>query len=492
MRVARFLTALALSTSLIAGCGGDDTRLLSDAGRPLDAGSRDASASDAGAFDAGAFDAGEPSDASASDAGAADGGGPVDAGAGTRIDSLVARIADPAATAADGDAVLAEVAFAEGWPVAEAGRWLFATRWDDTPGDVAFVSDVNAWAPLAAPATHAAGTGLWWVVVDESTFAVPAVGAKYKWYGRGDVYRAPPEATAYGFDAFHEHGWVRPPTTAPHLERFPAFHSTHVGPDRALRAWLPAGFVARSTGAAAMRTLLLHDGQNVFDPDSTWGGWHVDDTLVSAGYTDVVALAVDSVSDRFDAYTHVADDIGSGALVGGRADDYLAMLHDEVLPFFRARYGIVATGRSLMVMGSSLGGLVSLYQAMTAPSDQACVAAMSSTLGWGAFAPALSGMDALVRRWAGHGATAIYLDSGGSVTGTCNDPDGDGVFEDSTDLDSYCATVQMRDRLATLGYAFGTDLTHWWEPGAMHNEAAWAARVDRALTACSASGWVAP
>jgi hypothetical protein len=121
---------------------------------------------------------------------------------------------------------------------------------------------------------------------------------------------------------------------------------------------------------------------------------------------------------------------------------------------------------------------------------------MSSTLGWGAFAVSAPGDQALARLWPdsyGHGATAIYLDSGGNVgVDGCLDIDGDGIHEDSADADNYCTTVQLRDVLEGLGYVFETDLWHWWEPDAAHNEAAWHLRLPLALEACETSGWAAP
>jgi len=35
----------------------------------------------------------------------------------------------------------------------------------------------------------------------------------------------------------------------------------------------------------------------------------------------------------------------------------------------------------------------------------------------------------------------------------------------------------MRDTLLAAGYSEGVNLWHFWEPGAEHNEAAWAARI---------------
>ena len=108
----------------------------------------------------------------------------------------------------------------------------------------------------------------------------------------------------------------------------------------------------------------------------------------------------------------------------------------------------------------------------------------------GAFDPAADGSDALVHRWTTRGATAVYLDSGGS--GTCGDPDGDGVFEDSDDRDNFCVTNQLRDHFESLGYTHGADLFHWHEAGAGHNEAAWAARISRGLASCASAGWSVP
>jgi len=415
-------------------------------------------------------------------------GGSTDAGA-SRIDALVALLAAPRADLAAIDAALHDVAWSEGWPLHEGGRWLFVAELD-APDTVHWVSDLNGWDPAAHPATRSASGRHHWVVVEDTELRGEPEGSKYKWVVGASDYVAPLEATAYGFDAFGRFGWVRPPPSAPHLEQFPGLVSAHLALPRTLRVYVPAGFVPRGAVAARARTLVVHDGQNVFHRDAFFGGWRLDEALADPSLADVVVLAIDNASDRMDAYTHVADDIGAGGPVGGRATDYLALLEEEALPFFRARYGVAARGDSLAMMGSSLGGLVTAFAALERPDLFGCGAALSPTLGWGSFAPGPS--DALVQRWPGRGPTALYLDSGGGVSSACVDLDGDGVEDDADDRDNYCVTVQLRDRLVELGYAFGVDLAHWHEPGASHDEAAWAARVPRALAACSAMGWAAP
>ena len=81
-----------------------------------------------------------------------------------------------------------------------------------------------------------------------------------------------------------------------------------------IRALLPAGF----TPGGSYRTLLMHDGQNLMNPDAAWGGWRMDEALADPAWADVVLLAVDNASDRFEAYTHTIDTI-DGEVYGGQA-----------------------------------------------------------------------------------------------------------------------------------------------------------------------------
>lgn len=405
----------------------------------------------------------------------------------------LAELARTGTTSVEVDAAMHAIELSSALPCDDGAEWVFVTRWDAAPATVALVSDLNAWSTTATPATRGADGVHFVATLPHGA----AAGAKYKWFGAPSTYEAPPEATAYDYDSFGEVGYVAPPTAAPWLERFPAFTSAHLAAARTLRARLPAGFVAHGVAAAHARTVLFHDGQNLFDPSALWGGWHAQDALGTAAFADVVALAVDNAPDRMDAYTHTTDDpMASGTEIGGRAADYLALLDDDALPFFRARYGVVARGPSLVMAGSSLGGLLSLDAAMTSDARQGCVIAMSATAGWGSIGAHETPGRTLIDLWpaSGHRTTAIYLDSGGDAgSGGCPDSDGDGIDDDSTtSSDNYCEVTQLRDVLAAQGYAFGVDLTHWHEPGALHDEVAWAARLPRALAACASMRWSAP
>jgi predicted alpha/beta superfamily hydrolase len=368
------------------------------------------------------------------------------------IDAVLERLGDDASAAA----VDAEVEAAGGWPLVEGARALFLTRWEAAPGAVSWVGTSNDFATGVDIATS--GGAYHFALVDS------AVG-KYKWHA-GEEFRAPGEARRYGYDEFGEHGWVAAPAEE-HYERYRFA-------DHVVRA--------RVSGATMTRVLVLHDGQNVFSPDAPFGGWDVSGALRSMGLDDVFAISIDNTSERMEEYTHVGDDpFDDGALIGGNADTYLRLVFETYVPRVAAEHGLASA--PLAMAGSSLGGLVSLYAALR--YEPVAVAALSPTLGWGAYAA--DGTECIQALHEAKRSVGIYLDSGGG--GSCADNDGDGIQEDADDSDNYCVTSDYRDHLVSLGYEFGVDLVHWHEPGAQHNEAAWRARVPRMLQSLLDLGW---
>lgn len=355
------------------------------------------------------------------------------------LDDVLARLR------ADRDGTIRQEADAGGWPVlVTEGRVVVA----ENP-ELQIAGDFNGWMPTALTADQ----GFGYAVLPDSP------GAKYKLVD-GATYLPDPWARAYAYDRFGEITEIAP--IASHLERYFEKGDAKNAP-RTVRVWVPEG--------GATHVLYAEDGQNLFDPGAFYGGWKLDQTTPP----HVMIVGIDNTPDRFQEYTHVLDDIGVGQAVGGEADEYAAFLEGVVRPLIAAHYG-EPSKRGLI--GSSLGGLVSLEIAYDYPGVYAFAASMSGTLGWGSIG--LSN-ETIIQRYAqkGHQSTAIFLDSGGG--GTCVDSDGDGTNDDGDAKDNYCETLQMRDTLEGLGYQFDVDLFHWHEPNATHDEAAWAARVFRPL-----------
>jgi hypothetical protein len=350
------------------------------------------------------------------------------------------------------EALLASVALSCGWPVVSAsGGYLFATTC--SADGLMVAGDFDGWSGQPMDRNGA----LCWAELE-----VPSpTDAGYK-LTDGTSWAADPWARRYRYDSYGELSLVR--AQQAHLERWPGFPSSQLR-GRTVRVWVPAS-------GAFDRVLFAHDGQNLFDPDAFYGGWRLQESLPDG----ILVVASDNTVDRMEEYTHVQDLI-HGTWYGGEGDAYAAWVHEELRPWAEEVYGDAELHG---LLGSSLGGLISLHIAARYPGAYRFAGCMSGTLGWGSIG---ANNETMIERYAaaGHGSTALYLDSGGS--GGCFDSDGDGIQDDDPgSSDNYCETMQMVSTLEGLGYTWEQDLWHWWEPGAEHNELAWAARVHLPLS----------
>lgn len=158
------------------------------------------------------------------------------------------------------------------------------------------------------------------------------------------------------------------------LERLPALASRHIAP-RPIEVWLPPGY----DGQRPHGVLYMHDGQALFDGarSLSGAGWRVDEALarlIARGAvpdTIVVGLWNTGTLRHGDYYPDKMLPLLPGplrerfvreALAGSaRADAYLRHLVEEVKPAIDARYAVRAGRDDTAVIGSSMGGLVSLY-----------------------------------------------------------------------------------------------------------------------------------
>jgi len=358
---------------------------------------------------------------------------------------------------------LASVAWSRGLPVKTSrGTYMFVYEDDSRTWGVA--GDFDGWEGVEM--TKASGFS--WAEIPIADGA----GMTYK-FTSGPDWIADPWARSYTYDAFGEISFVDEPATQSRLDRWPDFHAAGLAP-RELRIHVPAG-------DGPWPVLYMHDGNNLFDPNSMWGGWRMQDAL--ALQEPVLVVGIDNTWDRMDEYTHVADDIGfvSPYVVGGAGAAYGELVQEHLRPFVEATYG--STGHDGL-LGSSLGGLISLYIAHLYPGEFDFAGSMSGTLGWGRFVLENPTMLELYET-EGVRSTALYLDSGGSAgaDGVCRDMDGDGFYEDDPDSDdNYCVTRSFADAMAAMGYTWDVNLFHWHEVGADHNEMYWAERVDLPLS----------
>jgi enterochelin esterase-like enzyme len=137
--------------------------------------------------------------------------------------------------------------------------------------------------------------------------------------------------------------------------------------------------------------------------------------------------------------------------------DYGHFVVNALKPFIDQGFRTLGDAASTVVMGSSLGGVVSFYLAWQYPQTFGGAACLSST--FGGQLPDGRPVDDLFARVRSEDRRAVrfYLDSGW--------PD-----------DNYEPTLSMRDLLAQRGYEPGRDLCYYAFPGAQHDERSWATR----------------
>lgn len=368
----------------------------------------------------------------------------------------------------------------DGFPIHCGAKVTFLFRAPAEFGTPHVAGDFNGFDATAAPMTKLAGDA--W----RATLDVPIGAQRFKYkLTDGTNWTADPLARRFGYDEYGEYSLVTGGATQGHLERLPELGGAGLEA-RPLTLYLPPGYDS-STGSFPV--LYAHDGQNLFDPDAMWGSWKLDtsiETELNAGNIEpMIVVGIHNTSARMDEYTPV-DDLYNGQTVGGKADAYYELIKNTIMPDIAKRYRVKTDAANTWTMGSSLGGLVSLYFGVKHPETFGRVAGLSSTLGWGSMDPSKHNPTLMqLLPTLSKPAVVFYLDSGGGPgSAGCADSDNDGVNDDDLEADdNYCETIQMRDVFEAQGYEYDKNLFHWWEQDAEHNEAAWAARVFRPLRA---------
>lgn len=267
-------------------------------------------------------------------------------------------------------------------------------------------------------------------------------------------------------------------------------------PPRRIRVWLPPRY-ERDTERRC-RVIYLHDGQNLFDPALASGGvsWGVDEALAAliglGEAPPTIVVGVWSTPQRWYEYAPelplraLPADVRAGAdaeqnLPGAEltAETYVAFLADELKPQIDQRFRTLPGRADTFVMGSSMGGLASLYALCRRPEVFGGAGCLSThwpvtRIGGVQDNPASPTMIALaagVLGWFGAnlpraGAHRLYFDHG------------------SVGLDRLYAPYQARmDAIAAAkGYVRERDWRTLAVPGADHDEAAWQARLPGALS----------
>lgn len=257
------------------------------------------------------------------------------------------------------------------------------------------------------------------------------------------------------------------------LLRHAAFPSRRV-PGRHVDVWLPPGYA----DGGRFPVLYMHDGQNLFDPATSTGGepWAVDRALArlcAAGRArPALIVGIWHGPERRREYAPQApvEALPDGpardaflAFAGGTAcsDGYLDFLTGELKPFIDTRYRTLPGRDDTFVMGSSMGGLISLYAVSRHPDHFGGAGCVSTH--WPAGGDFL--VDQMAARLPDPATHRLYFDYG------------------TLTLDAAYEPFQRRfdAHLAAAGYVRGRNWVTLKFDGAAHHEPAWRARVDGPL-----------
>ena len=161
-----------------------------------------------------------------------------------------------------------------------------------------------------------------------------------------------------------------------------AFPSAHVAP-RKIVIWLPPGY---QESKEQYSVLYMHDGQNLFDISTATAGqtWGVAERLTrlqeEGKVRKTIVVGIQSTSLRWREYApaatintlspalrEVISRVSEEGVAEPLADKYLQFLVTELKPYVDKNFR-TKTGRSdTFIMGSSMGGLVSLYALASYP-----------------------------------------------------------------------------------------------------------------------------
>lgn len=257
------------------------------------------------------------------------------------------------------------------------------------------------------------------------------------------------------------------------------FPSQWVEP-RAVAVWLPDGYEP----GEPCDVIYMHDGKMLFDAAISWNHkeWNVDGIagrlMKEGAIRRCIVVGINSTEDRLDEY--FPDKIGqyvkgpaaaSVAKKHFKGDAYLHFLVEELKPFIDERYRPLTDREHTFIIGSSMGGLISLYALCEYPEVFSGAGCMSSHLSF--LLPSVgSDGDA----WAQ--AFTDYLRNHLPEANSCR------VYMDHGTRSLDKAYGRHQPAVDEVFREKGWDADHFRSlvfPGHSHTETDWSARLDQPL-----------
>lgn len=244
-----------------------------------------------------------------------------------------------------------------------------------------------------------------------------------------------------------------------HFRRYADFASRHLRYSRDILVYLPPSYDQEPFRHYPV--LYLHDGNNLFDPKTSFLGveWQLDEHLEALIQTDaieeVIAVGIYNTPDRNSEYTWLPRQDETGAVEGGDGPRYARFLVEELKPAVDRAFRTRPEREATAVAGSSLGGLMSFYLGLYYPDVFSGIGMLSPSLWWQyeLLLPAATHLSQALKLWIDMGTREGGVDQ------------------------AQAFVAQLGER----GYLQGDQLFFSLACCAEHNEAAWSKRVGEML-----------
>ncbi|MDE6273364.1 MAG: hypothetical protein K2M31_10220 [Muribaculaceae bacterium] len=258
-------------------------------------------------------------------------------------------------------------------------------------------------------------------------------------------------------------------------------YSPQLNDSIAIDVWLPESYNHEDS----YPVLYMHDGQNLYDASTTWNAqaWEMDRAacrlisqngvmpFIIVGIHSDPARRVSQLMPEQAVKDAGLDELMSEVKLKGQpvmGDEYAAFVVETLKPRIDSNYSTLKDRDNTFVMGSSMGGLMSLYLISQYPE-------------------VFGGAGCLSTHWYGS------LDAGDKfgnammdyVVNHLPDPESHKLYFDhgTSTIDAYYGPWDTQALLIAQkkGYKYGVNLDSYIDYGAPHEESAWSARVDRPL-----------
>jgi predicted alpha/beta superfamily hydrolase len=179
----------------------------------------------------------------------------------------------------------------------------------------------------------------------------------------------------------------KPPEITGDFEFIKKFKSKILGNERDIIVLLPPSYKDKAAGKKALKrypVLYMHDGNNLFDPNTSFQGvdWGVDEACAKlykeADINEMIIVAVYNGPDRVGEYTPFKDPKHEG----GNGEKYIEFLTEELMPHINSKFRTLTDAKNTAIGGSSLGGLISLYAGAKRSDKFSKVIVMSPSIWW--------------------------------------------------------------------------------------------------------------